>query len=249
MTESLTDCGGTRGVFFDLVGTLIRARAGIGEQYAYWARRHGAGAADPERLGTAFARAMRESRPMAFPGAGVEEASKEERRWWHGLVRRVVSDAGLSEALGQEGRFDRFFDDLFEHFTSADAWVAYADAPPTLAALRDRGIQIGLITNYDTRVYSVLDALGLSPLIDSVTIPALVGAAKPDAAIFHHALRHHGLPASAAVYVGDEVEDDYLGAEGAGMKAILIDRDGRHEREQGLTRIRSLEDLPAVTRR
>jgi putative hydrolase of the HAD superfamily len=108
--------------------------------------------------------------------------------------------------------------------------------------LRRNGAVVGLITNYDTRVYAVLDALGLSGLLDSVTIPALAGAAKPDRGIFEHALRRHGLDASRTVYVGDDVDDDYLGAEAAGMKAILVDREGRWQ-GKGMRTVRTLTEL------
>jgi putative hydrolase of the HAD superfamily len=215
-----------KAVFFDLVGTLIRSAAPIGEQYARWARRHGAAEADAGRMGSAFRTAMRRAPSMAFPGVTqLDEVAKAERQWWEALVRSVLGDCGLAGPLGGE-RFDAFFGDLYHHFTTSNAWVVYEDARPALERLRRAGLVVGLITNYDTRVYAVLDALGLSPLFDSVTIPALAGVAKPRPGIFAHALGTHGLQPSEAVYVGDEIGDDYEGAEGAGMKAVLVDREG-----------------------
>jgi putative hydrolase of the HAD superfamily len=229
-------------VFFDLVGTLIRAARPIGDQYADWARRHGATSADPSGMGEAFGRAMRSAPPMAFPDLiGLNVVAEAEREWWRHLVQDVVGQCGLDTALGGD-RFESFFADLYGHFTTSDAWVPYADARPALEQLRRGGATVGLITNYDTRVYAVLDALGLSGLLDSVTIPALAGAAKPDRAIFEHALRRHGLDAARTVYVGDDVDDDYLGAEAAGMKAILVDREGRNQRK-GVRTVRTLADL------
>jgi putative hydrolase of the HAD superfamily len=228
--------------FFDLVGTLIRAAQPIGEQYAGWARRHGAVEADPERMGAAFRAAMRRAPAMAFPGlAGLDEIARAERRWWAELVRSVLAECGLAERLKGE-RFDAFFADLYDHFTTANAWVAYEDVRPALERLKGEGLVVGLITNYDTRVYPVLDALALSTLLDSVTIPALAGSAKPHRGIFDHALATHGLRASQATYVGDEIDDDYRGAEGAGMAAVLVDREGTNG-GRGLRTIRSLSEL------
>jgi putative hydrolase of the HAD superfamily len=232
----------TQGVFVDLVGTLVRAAQPIGDMYADWARRYGATEADPAQMGDAFRRAMRAAAPMVFPGLkDLRAIARAERSWWRDLVREVIGECDLGAALGGE-RFEAFFAGLYDHFTTSNAWVAYPDARPTLERLRRAGVVVGLITNYDTRVYSVLDALGLSALLDSVTIPALAGAAKPDQAIFEHALRHHGLDARSAVYVGDEVGDDYEGAQAAGMRAILIDREGRN-RGMGMRRIASLTEL------
>jgi putative hydrolase of the HAD superfamily len=228
-------------VFFDLVGTLIRATRPIGDQYADWARRHGATGADAERMGAAFRRAMREAPAMAFPGESLEAVARGERDWWRALVETVVLECGLERDLRDE-RFEAFFRDLYRHFTTAEAWERFPDALPTLARLRDSGLVIGLITNYDTRVYPVLDAVGLTEVLDSVTIPALAGAAKPDPAIFAHALRAHGIEAAHAVFVGDEPGDDYAGAVAAGMRPLLIDREGKHEGE-GYRSIRSLGEL------
>lgn len=230
-------------VFFDLVGTLVSATRPIGEQYAEWARRHGAAEADPQRMGDAFRRAMKAAPPMAFPELkGVLEVAAAEREWWAKLVRAVIDECGLAATLNGR-RFDAFFADLYEHFTTRKAWRMYPDAKPALEGLKTRGLEIGLITNYDNRVFRVVVAVGLSPLLDSITVPATAGAAKPAPAIFAHALRQHGVAARDAIYVGDEIGDDYEGAEAAGMRAVLIDREGRCERN-GLTVIRDLRELP-----
>ena len=228
-------------VFFDLVGTLIRSKESIGEQYAAWARRFGAQTADAHQLGAAFRDAMRQAPPMAFPGVGLEAVAAAEREWWRELVRWVVGTAQLGGVLAGE-TFERFFSALYQHFTTAAAWEAYPDVAPALQALHLRGVTVGLITNYDTRVYAVLDALDLSDLLDSVTIPALAGAAKPDPLIFAHALQAHLLEPARCLYVGDEIVDDYTGSEGAGMVPVLLDREGKHE-GKGFRRIGSLDEL------
>lgn len=192
-------------------------------------------------MGAAFSRAMRSAPPMAFPGDSLEAVALAEREWWRELVHSVVSECGLERDLRDE-RFDEFFRDLYRHFTTADAWETFPDAVPTLARLRNSGLIVGLITNYDTRVYPLLDAVGLADVLDSVTIPALAGSAKPDPAVFACALREHDIEPSRALFVGDEPEDDYAGATGAGMQAVLIDREGRYAGER-YRRIGSLDEL------
>lgn len=233
--------GHLRAVYFDLVGTLIRSRTSIGEQYADWARRFGAEGADPALLGRAFYDAMHRAPGMAFPTLSLEETAAAERAWWRQLVTEVVESTGLDGVLNGS-RFDEFFSALYDHFTTAAAWEPFEDALPALERLHLNGLCVGLITNYDTRVYPVLDAVGLAPLLDSITIPALVGAAKPHPAIFEFALRGSGVDAADAAYVGDELGDDYLGAQAAGMTAVLIDREGQHG-GKGVRRIAALTDL------
>jgi putative hydrolase of the HAD superfamily len=227
-------------VCFDLVGTLVRGRRPIGQQYADHLGRFGI-AAEASRLDAAFGRAMRAAPPMAFPGRSVEEARALEHAWWRQVVRRVLAGAGLAPMDGPS--FDAFFTSLFDHFTTGRAWELYPDVLPTLAALRARGLALGLITNYDTRVFTLLEALGLAPWLDAVTIPAHVGAAKPDPAIFRHAVAQLGVSPGEALHVGDELEDDYRGARAAGLDAVLLDRSDRPLAPGGPRRIGTLADL------
>lgn len=230
-----------RAIFFDLVGTLIRGRRPIGEEYAVQLERFGV-VADPWTLDSAFKSAMRDAPAMAFPGRTIQEAGDLERQWWRAVVSRVLATAGVVHEL-DGGHFDSFFASLFAHFATGQAWEVYPDVLPALTSLKSAGFLLGLITNYDTRVSPVLESQGLSSLLDSVTIPAQVGAAKPDAAIFARALASLGLHPGEAVYVGDEMDDDYRGAEAAGLTAVLLDREGRHRGVAGVRRIGSLADL------
>jgi putative hydrolase of the HAD superfamily len=179
---------------------------------------------------------------MAFPGRSFGETAALERDWWTAVVREVVRRAGLSSTLTGE-TFDWFFADLYEHFTTAAAWELYPDTLPALTRLAEGGTRLGLITNYDTRVFAVLEAVGLAPLLSSVTIPADAGAAKPDPAIFALALDRAGARPWECVHVGDEMGDDYRGAEEAGLRPVLLDRRGTHRGEDGICRIESLADL------
>jgi len=225
-------------VFFDLVGTLIRPRHAVGHQYSAVARRHGA-EVDALALEKAFHHAMR-----VTPGLEGEASANPaaERRWWAGLVRNVVTACG-ARALARPGVFDDYFADLYEHFTTANAWALYDDTLPALDALAARGISTGLITNYDTRVYRVLDALGLASRLDPVSIPADTGVSKPDCRMFANALHRAGVAASHALHVGDSLGDDYHGALAAGMNALLLDRQGRYAARPDIRRIGRLGEL------
>lgn len=72
-----------------------------------------------------------------------------------------------------------------------------------------------------------------------------VRAYKPHREIFEHALEILGIRADEAVHIGDSYESDALGAERAGISAVLIDREGksRTEEREGLTVVRRLTEL------
>jgi putative hydrolase of the HAD superfamily len=234
-----------KAVFFDLAGTLIEVTGGLGTQYAAVAAEFGVHA-DPALIDRAFPRAFSAAGRMVFLPPDAAKAASLEKGFWKEVVRGVLAEIGLGDALAVDGTFDRYFERLFRHFENADAWNIFPDVLPAIDRLRGDGLLVGLITNFDYRVFPLVKALGLAPLFASVTVPGVAGAAKPEAAIFEYATARHGLKPSDAVQVGDSLRDDVEGAREAGMAGVLLDRKGRHGHVDGVTRITSLEELPAL---
>lgn len=243
MTRNL-DNSGIRGVFFDLAGTLIRVRGGIGAQYALIAGEFGV-SADPVAIDRAFGRAFASAGSTVFARPDAAEVASLEKGFWKEVVRLVFAQTGAFSQFNP-GDFDRCFERLFDYFATAAGWDVYPDVVPSLERLKREGRIVGLITNFDLRVFKLIDALHLSRLIDSVTVPGVAGAAKPDAAIFDFALARHDLGPRQAIHVGDSIGDDVEGANAAGMKAVLLDRRKRVEPPPGVVAIASLEELPAL---
>jgi putative hydrolase of the HAD superfamily len=233
-------------VFFDVAGTLIRVRDGVGTQYARVAARFGVHT-EATALAREFPRAFRAAPPMAFPGASPEAVPALERELWRGIVRDVFAGAGHLEAFAPDA-FDAYFDAVYRHFEDPATWDVYEDVLPAVAALREMGASLGIVSNFDSRVRRILDGLGLARWFETVTLSSEVGATKPAGAIFARALARHGVEASRAVHVGDSPAEDAAGAVAAGLRAVLIDRAGRHADRPGLLRIESLTALPAVIR-
>ncbi len=232
------------GAFFDLAGTLIEVKGGIGRQYAVIAAEFGVDA-DPNAVDRAFPTAFRAAGRMAFANPDAAEVASLEKGFWKNVVRLVFEEAGALAQFDSD-EFERYFERLYEYFATAEGWVVHPDVIPALERLKRAGTIVGLITNFDQRVFPLAEALGLGPYIDSITIPALAGAAKPDRAIFDYALARHGVRASDAAQVGDSISDDVDGAHAAGMRAVLLDRKGRfegHSLPAKTTVIRSLDEL------
>lgn len=123
----------------------------------------------------------------------------------------------------------------------ANLWSRRADgALETLRMLIERGYRVAVISNADGRVRGLLEAAGLSPLLEFVIDSAEVGLEKPDPRIFHAATDRLGLPPSACAYVGDIYEIDVLGAEGAGLTGVLV---GDAPAPPDVVRVARLADL------
>ena len=219
-------------------------RGGVGTQYATIARDYGVNA-DPKAIDAAFPGAFSTAGRMAFATPDAAEVASLEAGFWKDVVRLVFARIGLLDRFA-DSRFDSYFERLYAHFATADGWIVYPDVVPALERLKRTGVIVGLVTNFDRRVFSLTGALGLGDFIDSITIPALAGRAKPDRAIFEYALARHRVEAADAAQIGDSIADDVMGAKAAGMIAVLIDRKGRFQGRgvpAGTVVIKSLDEL------
>jgi putative hydrolase of the HAD superfamily len=105
-------------------------------------------------------------------------------------------------------------------------FAAYPDAVPALRALRAAGCSVVVVSNWDVSLGERLSETGLRPLVDAVVSSAEVGVAKPHPAPFERALELAGVPAADAWHAGDSVTEDVEGARAAGIRPVLIARDG-----------------------
>jgi putative hydrolase of the HAD superfamily len=159
---------------------------------------------------------------------------------------RAYADAGLD-----------LDDDLLDEVLrlEQEAWWLGAhvdrDAVATLDALRHEGIRVGLCSNAPYRARSLHEQLafvGLASHLDSVTFSAEVGWRKPSPHIFAAALAALGTDAGATVMVGDSEAHDIAGARGAGMRAVLLCRNGAHARSAADAVIEALAELTGALR-
>lgn len=226
-------------VFFDAGGTLIQPREPVWRVYAAVARRFGVDAPEAE-VAVNFRRALDDASTLAFgPGRRPDELRALERQWWRGVV------AATFEGLGEFTDFDACFGELYDLFGRPSAWLATAGATDALGALRGHGREIGIISNFDHRLYAILKGLELDHYFDSITISPEAGYAKPSAEIFRTALTRHSANPDQALHVGDSEHADVQGARAAGIATVLLDRslgdraelDARHARIGSLTMV------------
>jgi len=235
--DTLKDSHTPQVVFFDAGGTLLEVRGSVGEIYRRAASQYGL-EADAGQLQQSFTRWFGLQPPMAFPaGTASEKLPLLEREWWRNLVRAVFAEFGAFP------HFDNFFESVFEQFRGGELWRVFDDVVPALTALKQRGLQLGIISNFDSRLNDVLRACELEPFFDSIHISTRVGAAKPDPAIFHTALASYDIAPHQAWHVGDSMREDVEGATQAGLNCALLDRGNRFPDNPSLARITHLTQL------
>jgi putative hydrolase of the HAD superfamily len=221
-----------RVVLFDAGDTLFRVRGSVGEVYATVAARHGVTVAAPH-IEQRFRTAFRRMPPLAFPDARTTELPQREYMWWRDVVGTVFSDVRFED-------FDAFFADLFSYFAEAGSWELFADAEPALAALRARGLQLAIVSNFDGRLTRICEGLGIVGYFDAIVMSGRAGAAKPDPRIFTVALTRLGVGADEALHVGDSDTEDIRGARAAGLRAIQINRAALRDSSDCVSDLRDL---------
>jgi putative hydrolase of the HAD superfamily len=123
---------------------------------------------------------------------------------------------------------------------------AFPDAEPALRELRERGLRLLAISNWDVSLHEQLAGAGLTELFDDAVSSAEAGVAKPDPVIFTRALARIGVAPQDAWHVGDDLDADVGGALAAGLEPVLIDRSRGVTARPGVRVIASLTELPTL---
>jgi len=214
-------------VLFDAAETLFTTRGTVGEIYGEVARRYGS-ASKPSEIQSAFIRQFRHSGPLT---------TENEKEWWKDVVHRVFDDVGMIS------NFDQFFDEVYEQFRDGRGWRLYPETLEVLEELRRLQYGLGVISNFDSRVYSVLESLNIRSFFNSITISSETGYAKPHPEIFMAAIRAAGVPGNRILFIGDNLADDVQAGAAAGLHTILIDRDGRYSGSASVPIIQNLRQV------
>lgn len=225
-----------KGVLFDIGDTVIHVDPSVGEIYARVCREKGM-SLDPEILQTAFRSVWDRFSRLTPRGANrFAHFPGGEREWWSRLVREVMAKAEIPvQPPAWYGAFE-------EAFLRPGAWKVYPEAVSTLKEIRRRGLIVGAISNWDSRLAGILALAGLAGEFDPLVVSAIEGMEKPSAELFNLGLKRCGLAAGATIYVGNRPEEDYRGAEAAGLRPLLIDRKWVVP-SNGMIKIRSLREV------
>jgi putative hydrolase of the HAD superfamily len=131
-----------------------------------------------------------------------------------------------------------------------ELFVFRPDALAVLAAVRDRGLKIGVLSDCTVELAEAWPALPVAPLVDARVLSCEAGRRKPDPWLFTAIAGHLGVRAGQCLYVGDGGGRELTGASACGMRAVMLRADdwytsAAHGREDDWTgpHIRSLSDV------
>jgi HAD superfamily hydrolase (TIGR01509 family) len=200
-----------RAVLFDAGDTLIRL-TGTGEVLLHRAATAlGADGLDPAEVAAVWDRVLATASTAGELAKGRDLSIARHREVWTALYTASGADAllpGLSEAL-------------YGLTVDPASWEPFPDSVPTLRALRDRGVAVGVVSDTGFDLRPVLDLHGLTPYVDTVVMSFEHGVCKPDPSPFLAAARALGVAPGETLMVGDNPLTD-SGAVTAGMYAFLL---------------------------
>lgn len=173
-------------------------------------------------------------------GVAYSVGEETSRRTWTALYRQFLRSEGVSgdvvEVLAAQ---------IYQAFLQPASYRLFDDALPTIEACRARGLRVGIVSNWESWLPTLLTHAGLDHLLDFQVISGEVGCEKPEPRIFAAAVAGAGVAAPEMLHVGDSLTSDVAGATAAGLQAVLLDRTGRHAHHD-VRRIAGLHELLAL---
>ena len=210
-------------VLFDAVGTLIEPNPNVVSVYHALGQQHGSRLTTSE-IGTRFRHLRKlvfggqvERRsPPTLPTTGFASSDEIERQLWSKLVGELFDDVPLV-------RRDALFESLWDWFSAADHWSLFGDVKPCFEMLATAGYDIGIASNFDTRLLKICDALQPLPVAKWVFCSGALGYRKPDAR-FYEAIESAVFDHGPITMVGDDYQNDVAAPRLAGWSAVWLYR-------------------------
>ena len=240
-----------RVVLFDLDDTLFAHSHAVASGIAAYRAAHGGAlAAADDAVELARWYALEEHHYHRYLAGEIDYREQRRHR-----ARGFVEPFGI--VLSNDADADDWFGRYILEYERA--WVLYDDAVPALDALEAAfdGVLFGIVTNAELPFQQAkLDATGLASRVAVVVASGDVGAAKPHPRIFQYACEQLGVTPAEAVYVGDRLDTDAIGAASAGLTGVWLDRKAAATDEElaraaasGVLVVHTLGDLPTVLSR
>ncbi|MDP6957841.1 MAG: HAD-IA family hydrolase [Planctomycetota bacterium] len=205
-----------RAIFLDAGHTLVHPYPSVNAVYAAETSRMGVSIPE-EDFAAVFPEVFRSF--VREYSAQLQSSDEQDYQMWREITHRVYEKLPLDSIS-----FDTWFDALYHRFGESEVWRCYEDVFPVLEDLRQKGFRLAIVSNWDTRLRKIAGGLGLVEKVDEIFISAEVGRRKPDPYIFEQALEKVGVHPEEAIHVGDLLEEDVVGAQRAGIGALLMAR-------------------------
>jgi REG-2-like HAD superfamily hydrolase len=214
-------------VTFDVTGTLLNFRVPPAEKYAEVGAQFGV-TVDAKAITASL---KKQWRYMSFthPNFGQSTGLGWEK-WWKHLVKQTFQDTVTYNTL-DVSILDAVAEHLLELYKTSECWKTVKGAKGLLACLNTLNIPVGVISNNDERLETVLKTMKLHQYFQFVITSYCAGFEKPDSRIFQLALCKLGnrsIKPNEALHVGNVPETDYIGALKAGWNAALVHQNAKN---------------------
>ncbi|CAI5464147.1 unnamed protein product [Closterium sp. Yama58-4] len=194
-----------RALLVDAMGTLIETSEPEHKVYEAVGQKYGVSLSAEEIL-------PRYRMAYSKPWRGALRYEGEALPFWHHVISESTGCSNPSYA-----------EELHGYYATQSAWrLSDPHAHEAFSAIRQAGIKVAVVSNFDSRLRSVLQSLGCLNCFDAVAVSAEVRAEKPSGKIFHAACDMLNVRPEEVVHVGDSWKNDIGGANAAGCGGALL---------------------------
>ena len=221
-------------IFFDADDTLFSVTPSVAFHYQDVLKNHGFDVKE-EPLSESLHTVWQELKHFyENPLGNYRTFPARDREWWREFSRRVTDTVVGSDYHPQvlDSYYDRFADPQTRQITS--------DLEQTLQALTKDGYILGVFTNNDARVKTILEGHGMSKYFSHILTAECIGIKKPSPDAFHELNNITGISADRSAYIGDSLLLDYHPARKAGWHSVLYDPEDKHEVSHSIKTMKAL---------
>jgi len=220
-------------IAFDAVGTLIYPDPPVAEVYFQAGKKFGS-LLTQDQVQRRFRSAFRE----VYSDTEFATNEEAERLRWRAIVEKVFACPDPQQASA-------CFEELHRHFGRAESWSCFPEVAETIGQLAQNGYQLMVASNFDKRLHRLCDELSALAFLKKRVISSEVGFRKPSPHFYQALVESAGVPQESILMVGDDFENDVLGANESGIEAVHLDRFSRasDDKLDLAPRIQSLTEL------
>ncbi|XP_067635666.1 rhythmically expressed gene 2 protein [Eurosta solidaginis] len=207
-----------RMVTFDITDTLLKFRKPPGKQYAETAALLGVQNLDPKQLQQIFQEEYK-ALTKKYPNFGSNSKEITWQEWWQQLVHNIFIRV---DSRLQNSQIQRISERLLEQYRTNECYMHIDGNIELLQRIRDSCKYVGVISNTDPGLDSLLRSMNIRQNFDFVYTSYDLGVEKPHQGAFQKPLEIYRVHPHEALHIGNLYDKDYLGARNAGWCSLLV---------------------------